>query len=134
MQQRSSQAGWKIHAGSVKDHPEACQVTLALSLGMTPERLHEPPLPARITLGPLQVLERHLDELDVAAGGRGEEKLLGDGATRWHDALLQTSGSFIVEELLQPLGQPKVAGCTCIHEPAVAFEQLHHRPLLTSMS
>ena len=127
VQQRSSKAGRKIDAGSFKDHLEACQVTVALSLWMTSERLHEPPLPARITPGPLQVLERHLDELDVAAGGRGEEKLLGDGATRRHDALLQTAGGFVVEQPPQSLGQPEVAGRPCVHESTVTFQQLHHR-------
>ena len=70
------------------------------------------------------------DELDVAAGGRAEEKLLGDRAARRHDAFLQTSGSFIVEQPPQSIGQPEVAGCPCIHESAVTFEQLHHRPIL----
>ena len=84
MQQRSSKAVRKIDAGSFQDHVEACQVTVALSLWMTAERLHEPPLPARIASGPIQVLKRHLDELDVAAGGRAGQELFGDRAARRH--------------------------------------------------
>ncbi len=130
MQQRPSKAVRKIDAGSFKDHLEACQVTVSLSLWMASERLHESPLPPRIASGPIQVLERHLDEIDVATGGRAEQEVLGDRASRRHEAFWQTAGGFVLEQPPRSLRQPEVAGRPGVHESTVTFQQLHHGSVL----
>ena len=130
VQQRSSKTVRKIDTGSFQDHLEARQVTVALGFWMASERLHEPPLPPGIASGPIQVLERHPDEIDVAAGGRAEQELLGDRAARRHQAFLQTAGGFVFEQPPQSLRQPEVAGRPRVHESTVTFQELHHGSIL----
>jgi hypothetical protein len=89
---------------------------------MAAERLHEPPLPPNIASGPVQVIERHPDEIDVAAGGRAEQQFLGDRAARRHQAGLQTAGGFVLEHLPQSLRQPEIAGRPRVHESTVTFQ------------